>query len=323
MVCLLPIIFLNQFLQAIFQGNEDFKSFNFTLMSGQTLNLVFAFITLTILSFGVEAALFAFVCGQIFTLVTISYILKKKIKYNDKIADFSFPYLRDSINFGLKAHLSNILAFVNYRADLFIIAYFLTPLEVGLYTVAVNVSERLWILSQAISTVLYPKISSLTSSYERNNLTSIICRNMMILSLIGGLLLIITAEILIALLFGKPYEQSALILQLLIPGIIFGSISRIIANDFAGRGKPELNMNVSFLTVSINIILNFILIPFYGVNGAAISTSISYFVNWFIKVILFKRITDSSYRAFLVPTRHDIEISLMKFKSILKMKKEV
>lgn len=322
-VFMLPIIFLNQFLQAIFQGKEDFKSFNFTLMTGQSMNLLLAIFSLTILSYGIEAALFSFVAGQFLMLMTIFYLLNKKIKYRIKDVKFSFSYLKDSLNFGLKAHVSNILAFLNYRADLFLIAYFLSPLEVGLYTIAVNISERLWVLSQAISTVLYPRIAALNSNSERSDLTSVICRNMTSVSLLGGVFLIMVAEVLIILMFGEDYRSSILMLQLLIPGIIFGSTSRIIANDFAGRGKPELNMNVSFFTVTLNISLNILLIPLYGANGAAVATSISYFINWMIKIILFKKISGNSFLSFLLINGRDLEMFLNLSKKLLPAKKEV
>ncbi|WP_269851929.1 oligosaccharide flippase family protein [Methanosarcina horonobensis] len=51
-------------------------------------------------------------------------------------------YTKECLGYGWKAHLSNILAFVNYRADLFLVNFFLTPAATGIYLIAVQIAEK-------------------------------------------------------------------------------------------------------------------------------------------------------------------------------------
>ena len=217
----------------------------------------------------------------------------------------------------MKAHLSNILTFINYRADLFLISFFLNPAAVGLYVIAVNISERLWIFSQAISSVLFPRISSARDDLDRNRVTSTISRNVFIVSIVGGIIFYFFSDFFIDLFFGSQYGESSVALKLLLLGIVLGSSSRIISNDISGRGKPEINLYTSILIVVTNISFNIILIPIYGIHGAAIATTISYTLDWIIKIAVYKKMSGESFLQFLFIQRSDIQ---MYMKMVRKLK---
>jgi O-antigen/teichoic acid export membrane protein len=307
---ILPILFMNQLLQVIFQGKEDFKSFNAILLIGQGTTLVLVAILLILLHGGLIETLLSFAVGQTVTLITIIFLLKRKLSVTFKNGEFSHIFLKKSLIYGIKTHMSNILAFVNYRADLFMISFFLNPAAVGIYVVAVNIAERLWIFSKSISSVLFPRISSLTKDEEKNRITSIISRNVLAISVVGGIIFYFSSDLIIQLLFGDAYQDSTFALKLLLPGIVVGSMSRILSNDIAGRGRPEINMYTSIFTVTTNIVLNIVFIPLYGINGAALATSITYGLNWIIKIIIYNKITGQPYKTFLVLGTTDVSLYL-------------
>lgn len=183
---------------------------------------------------------------------------------------------------------------------------FLNPAAVGLYGVAVSIAERLWIVSQSISSVLYPAISSSSDVDSKNKLTSVISRNVLFFSIIAGIVFYFASDLIFRLLFGEAYADSSDILKMLLPGIILFSVDRILSNDLAGRGKPELNMYTSIFTVASNIILNILLIPKVGIAGAAISTSVTYSLSTLVKMFLFKRETGVSYSKMLLLQKEDL-----------------
>ena len=69
---------------------------------------------------------------------------------------------------------------------MFLIAYFMDNSAVGLYSIAVILSERIWTVSQSVSTVLFARISNLTDDLSKNKFTSLAARNTLFISLIGG-----------------------------------------------------------------------------------------------------------------------------------------
>jgi O-antigen/teichoic acid export membrane protein len=308
----LPILFLNNFIQFVFQGIEDFKSFNVIAVIGKVVNLIALIITIYLLPLDLKGALLSFVLGNLTSTILIIYIIiKKKLKISAK--SFSIPFVKDSLKYGLKAHLSNIVSFLNYRADILLISYFLSPVSVGIYNIAVNIAERLWIVSKPVATVMLPRISS-SDETKQNELTAVAARNVLFLSILFSIAFYFFADIVIDLLFGKEYMESSVALKILLPGITLFSVERILSNSLAGKGKPELNLYTSLFTVTCNIILNIILIPIYGLNGAALATSISYTLTFIIKIMIYTNLTKSKLVNILFLRKSDFTA----YKNIIK-----
>ena len=95
---------------------------------------------------------------------------------------------------------------------------------------------------------------------------------------------------------------------ILLPGVIAGAGARIVSNDIAARGKPELNMYTAILTVSINIISNIVFIPIYGLKGAALATTLSYFLNLIIKLIIYWKETGVVFTEVIFIKLNDIKL---------------
>ena len=198
----------------------------------------------------------------------------------------------------MKGHISNILSFINYRIDIFIIAYFLDDIAVGLYSVAVLISERIWLVSQSVSSVLFARVANLSDDLERNRFTSLASRNTLLITFVGGLILALISHWFINLFFGGSYSQSVIPFLYLIPGVVIFSMSKVLANDFIGRGYPEINTYIAFITALCNLGLNFWLIPKYGIKGAAIATTSSYLLDTLMKSCYFSFKNNISFSEF-------------------------
>ena len=286
-LCVLPFLFLNKNLQVIFQGREQFEKFNIVVILNQAGLLLFSTLFLLVLDFELVGALLAFILTQILMLLGVFYFLRTEFQLRLSSGSISIDYLKASIVYGMKGHLSNILAFINYRIDLFIIAYFLNDAAVGLYSIAVSIVERIWIVSQSVSAVLFARVSNLSTDQERANFTAIVSRNVMFISLLAGGFLFFLGGWIITTLFGEAYTDSITPFLYLIPGVVLLSYARILSHFFAGIGRPEINTYVASFTTLLNISLNIYLVPKFGVKGAAIATSITYASNMIIKSTIF------------------------------------
>ncbi|WP_382377117.1 flippase [Geobacillus jurassicus] len=303
----LPFLFVTSFLQAVFQGLQAFGIFNLVSICGSIANLLFLAVGVLFLKLGVMGAITSFLASAITPLLLLIVFLKKRhipigAKYVSK------EFIKDCLMYGYKAHLSNILAFLNYRIDILIISYFLSPMAVGVYNVAVSIAEKLWIVSQPVSAVLFPRISSSKDDAERNGLTAKVTRNVLFLSIVVGIGLFFVSDLLIGIMFGEKYEAASKLIKILLIGITLFSAERILSNDLAGRGKPELNLYTSLFTVVINIILNLLFIPKWSFYGAATATSVAYSLTFILKVWLFCRTTGSDVFSLLFINRMDIEL---------------
>jgi len=305
-LALFPFALFQTFLASIFQGRQQFKTFNLILLAQPTLFLALLLIMPIFSVIRLEYVVFACLISNIVTVCISLFKVRKEISPNTD-SNIQSNYSKHVISYGLRAHLSNILAFVNYKADIFIINLIVNPAAAGIYVIAVQIVERLWLVSQSVSTVILPRLSELSSNEEsRKQLTPIICRMVLAVTLVLALLLGTLAYPLVVIIFGKAYTESVRALLLLLPGIVAGSGARVLANDIAARGRPELNMYFSAIVVVINVSGNVLLIPEFNLSGAAMATTIAYIVNFLLRLIVYQKISGNRFVTPLFITRQDV-----------------
>lgn len=288
-----PVSLLLSYGMSVLQGQEDFKRFNLISLVPPTLMLLMTIISLIFLKLGVVSVVVAFLLGQTAGLALLC--LYSKSMYSGKFVS-SRPEQKKLLRYGWKAHFGNIMAFVNYRADVFLVNFLIGPVATGVYVIAVQFAEKLWIFSQAASTVLLPRLSSMGLEVKRRHELSL--RTGWIvgaITLLASLVLISLLYFFLVPLIGKEYQPAFTPFMWLLPGVILGATSRIYSNTIAAAGKPEWNMYASFLIVIVNIVGNLILIPELGLSGAAIATSVAYGVNYFIKTVMISRLNTSRF----------------------------
>lgn len=288
-----PISLLLAYWNTVLQGLEDFRAFNWTVLAPPYVTMTAAVIALLVLDGGILAAVVAYLLGQLVGLLVV-WTFVRRIPPGAGEPDAMPRYKRTLLNYGWKAHLSNIMAFVNYRADIFLVNFFLTPVATGLYVIAVQMAERLWMLSQAASTVLLPRLSAMHEDpAARYRLTMRAAAMVAALTVAAACALAVLLYFLIAPVFGAEYQASFQPFLWLLPGVIAGAWARVLSNSIAASGHPEWNFYVSVMVVSVNIAGNIVLIPLYGLVGAALATSIAYMLNAVVKVVLV-RLTGTS-----------------------------
>jgi len=317
-----PSSLMNSFQLSFLQAIEDFSTYNIVSLVQPILFLImicglYIFNILTLNNIVLSSLISPF----LLLFISTFYVVQKG--YAFKLSNYSSVYMKRSLSYGLRSHMSNLVAFVNYRADIFLLNLLATPVSVGLYYVAVQIVERLWILSQAMSTVLFPRFVSLQKDDEKRvRLIAKAFRIVIILTLLASLLLSIFGYYAIGLLFGEDFLDAYFAILFLIPGIVFGAGSRILANAIAAKGKPELNIYTSVFAMVLNIILNIILIPQYGFIGAAVATSIAYTFNSILRIWLFNRIENKFHFNYLYLKRDDFYYIYIKIITIVNKRKK-
>ena len=277
-------------IDGLFQAQQNFKVFN---RLGLLLPIVQLALVGCLVGFRVRDPSWV-IASQLLSCVTLLVIGLRLLRGQLATRPSLFPstYKWQALSYGYRAHLGNIVQFLNYKADIFLVNLFLGPTATGFYVVAVNIAERLWLLSQATSSVILPRLSELSNDpSRRDQLTPLLARWMLASSAIAALMAAIAVPALIPVAFGSRYSQSIISFLSLLPGIALLSGSRVLANDIAARGKPELNMALAIVVLVVNVFGNIFLIPRLGVAGAALSTSISYSIDFALRLCLHHRFT--------------------------------
>lgn len=211
----------------------------------------------------------------------------------------------ESFKFGLKQHLGAIFQLLNYRLDMLIIAMLLSSVEVGQYSVSVIIAETIWYIPFSLGKVLYPKTSS-SDTKAANAFTPLVCKTNIILTFIAALILYFISGIVIPWFFTSKFYPSVMALKLLLPGTFFLGITKVLGSDLSGRGFPQYGTYAALISLIFTLILDFLLIPHFGINGAAFATTISYIISTLIITYLFIKTTGVRPLDLLILRTEDI-----------------
>ena len=157
-VCTVPIGFLYKFFHAILLGREEIFKYNGVSIFQSIFQLGLIVTFLIILGYGLFGAVLSYMLTAIGVVLVILLLVNQLERISFSVNRI---LLRETIHYGVKGHLGNIFQFLNYRIDMFLVAYFLDVTALGYYVIAVSMAERLWIIPKSMATILFPRISAI------------------------------------------------------------------------------------------------------------------------------------------------------------------
>lgn len=287
----------------IFLGMQKIKKYNYVNLLQKILFLALIIFLFIWLKCEVELALWANILSYALISIILFYNFKKEL--GKIIFETKKELLKNYFQYGIIINLTNILSFLHLRIDSFMLNLFLNPAAVGFYSISVALAEKLWIISQSAGTILFPKVSSENDNIKIKNFTPIVCRNILMFSIIGSIALLFFGAKIIVLLYSKEYSASISSFKILLIGIIAISGASILSNDLSGRGKLRENMYINIFSIILNIILNVILIPKFEIEGAAWATSVSYSLTFFMRLLVYSRTSGNNLKDIIFIQKSD------------------
>lgn len=195
-----------------------------------------------------------------------------------------FSIMKRIINESVPFAASELLAVAAMRIDVLIIAFLLGKTAVGLYSPAIGLINALFLVPATVYNVIVPVLSYLFVNHPKQAwLTA--KRSLGLLFLLGAglsIIVVLSADFFTQVL-GPSYANSLPILQLLsivltIHSLVFGLVAVLVA--IGQQKKRTLAQSVAVIT---NIALNFLIVPRFGIQGAAgvyILTEIILFIGY-------------------------------------------
>ena len=184
--------------------------------------------------------------------------------------------LKQELSYGFHAFLTSLFLFLIFRSDQFFIYYFLGEQPLGVYSVAVAMAGCFLFVPHGITTALAGKLYA----HEARDMEAygFFFRTLKIS--IGICLLMAVAGAacsrwLIAL-YGNGFSTGIQALRILIMSSVFAAFIELGNVLFFTEGKIRLCMVLASITCCINLALNVLLIPLWGIDGAAIASLFSY-----------------------------------------------
>lgn len=287
--------------QAIYQGFRNFWVFNAITVAQTALPLLLIAMAIVVGGW-VRAAIAASVAASVLLFVAAVTSARRSTRLAWRL---DLQYVRALASYGIRAHPANVLAYLGYRLDVFLVDGFKGAGAVGLYGVGVVISEALWMPSQAVSTALFPTIAAEQSESARRSITPLVARNTLWVTAILAAVLFVVAGAAVDLLYSSRFSAATAVVRILAPGIVLFAAARVLGNDIAARGRPLVNSVIAAASVVCNIALNVALIPRFGINGAAWASTGSYSLVFGATALVYRRFTGVPLRVLVVPAHED------------------
>jgi len=268
------IIYLNA---QSFRGLKKISHFAFFQHVSKFL---FAIIFFLVISFftniSVERNIFYAFVAALYCVMIISTLLLKKelvVKKEEKSPISNKKLIRTAFPMMLSTSILLIMSW----ADSVIIGIFKAESEIGIYNVAIRLAMISGLVLGAINSIVAPKLSEAYNNGRKKEFALIVRQSTRVIffsSLPILIFLIIFPEFLLSC-FGSEFLIGKTTLYVLLVGQIINAFSGSVGVIMQMTGRERLFQNILLVALIINIGMNFLLIPTYGIIGAAIASSTS------------------------------------------------
>lgn len=212
---------------------------------------------------------------------TISYIISLSFQYSaisNKLEDNnkSEVSVSDLLKYSYKVHFFKILNFTEAKFDILLLGFFLPMSNIGIYSVSVSLAALFQAIVQTpISNVLYPILIK-SKKEDQVDITLRYFKLSYFLSILFLIALVCFGDFFIVKFYGIEFSDAYIPLIILLLGSTPKASAACINSYFKAQGRPQELYKTSLYTVTINIVLCFLLIKDFGIIGASIASAVSY-----------------------------------------------
>lgn len=222
------------------------------------------------LDMGLEGLLLGMLGGSAAGTTLGLWWLRKNIKFC-----FDAKSLKHMLSFSAPLVLSSVAVWATLYVDRLMINYLLSVDDVGLYGLGYRVASISGLLLVGFQGALTPLIYANHEKLETPEQLATIFRYFFAGSVIVFLVLSLFSDGIISFLAPKEYSEAASVVTLLVPAILLGNMY-IFTPGMAIRKRTDLFAKINAGGAILNFVLNIVLIPKMGIQGAALATLLSY-----------------------------------------------
>jgi stage V sporulation protein B len=298
---LVPLTFLDWTTNSQLQGTLRFARLNLVTILAR---LVYAFGVVVLVGFvdlGVAGGVIATVAGA---LVMILASLKPILDRGRPRVDHKL--MRRMFSYGSRAQVGAVLQLANGRLDVVIMQIYRPLSQVGYYVVAQTVAELVLLLAQEFRWTSMVLVTKYEGDVKQAATTADSVRHFASLGALTAIANAAFGSLLILVAYGPKFHPAIVPMLILLPGVWFLGLGIVIQGDLSGRGRPGLASALAGLAAVVTVVLDFTLIPPFGVIGASIASVFAYATLGVSSLVALTRISGIPTRELVVPTKEDL-----------------
>lgn len=289
-------------LSGIVLGCHKYDLYNINMMV-QAGTILLVTIPLFFVKMDGTGTIFLRVLAVITVLLWYIINIARKISLGKGQIDVSLLILQ--IRYGLKNYVQNIVGLLNYKMYLFLLAILMDSSICGVFSVALLYVELLRFIPNAIGTILFPQLTTMSDDEKSGLFTASICRNTIFATIPIMLCIYVLVAPLTHIVFGSGYNSAIKAVHIMLPGALFGTFYQILTRYFSSQNMQQCSIISGTAALFVAGVASYLFIPTMGINGAALAFLICNIILGFTMVMFFKLKTRIKIKDIVVFNKDD------------------
>jgi O-antigen/teichoic acid export membrane protein len=258
-----------------FQGEQRFGTFNLLRTVAHLFYLVFILAMIATGGIGVTGFAWSFMTASAAT-GAVALVLAGKQGWIGLRA--RIETIRGLFVYGFRSHVGNVLAIANRRLDQLLISVTLAVSDLGLYVIAVTVAGIPMLITATTDLLAFPKMAAQQDDAGRQFVLGRYMRATLWLVVPAAAALIVVAPEFIRLLFGSAFLPAADIARILLLTSVAYVFRVLLSSYLRAADRMMIIARVEAIGVAVTAAALAVLVPLFGLTGAAVAQLIAYSV---------------------------------------------
>jgi O-antigen/teichoic acid export membrane protein len=285
-----------QTVSGVLLGLARVRLWNYIQALSPILTLAGMLVLVVALDGGVRAAVAAWTVAHVLTAL-FALVAARDLWLPVGAPAFLDDHARTILRLAITMGAVQVVNLISYRVELFVLELYEDVAAVGIYSIAMQAAEAMWLVPAAIATAITgPAVHD-----DERDAARLVTRSVLKGLLYTGLVAAVVglaAPFVIPLLFGEDFEPAARPLALLLPGIVaYAPVTILVVYLSLRHGRPNLSLLVASVAGVVTVGLSFALIPRYGAEGAAVASALGYAAGGALAWVLFRRLHNAARRS--------------------------
>lgn len=265
------------------RGCGKTKLFALQGIIGTALTIAFNLIFLLVFDMGVVGYVLATVCAD--ALLAVFLFFKERLWRGLVPKNFDKALAKSMTRYSVPMIPTTIFWWITNVVDRYMITYYIGQHVNGLYAAAFKIPTLLILVSGIFNEAWQYSAVTDSNEEEQGSFFSNVFNSFQALIFLVSSCLILFAKVFCKILFNVAYSEAWQYMPLLIAATIFSSMVTFMSSVYVKNKRSKNSFYTAMLGAVSNTVMNFILIPKYGAQGAAIATCACYVLVYIVRAI--------------------------------------
>lgn len=217
-----------------------------------------------------------------------------------------------TFHYGVRDYPGAVADFTTLRMDQLLLGGLASSFSIGLYFVAVRISEITAVLASSVADAVMPELAGAKHADRADKLLARSLRLTLYIHVLVLVPLWLATPFLLRFVYGEEFQAASATLRILLFAAVVLSLGGIVISGLNGFGHPGLSTIARVASAIVTVIALLVLLPRLGIEGAAIASLMGYSVMLIVALFWLVRQRSLGLWGYFRPRRGDIPVAQLR-----------